>query len=405
MRNEFRSYYRPTDEEFDLMWREGVFVFDTNIFLNLYRYSEETSNSLLTMMDNLKKQLWLPYQVAREYQNRRVDEIFDRISACEDPVKEIRKQLNACNEDQHVLNKNESIIKELGEILKKVEDFCKSKKLKYENLLKDDYIRDRLTSLFEYKVGNKYSKEKLEQIYGEGENRYKEEIPPGYKDKDKHVGKFGDLILWYQIVEKVKQEKAESTPKPFVLVTDDKKEDWWLRKHGKTIGPRIELIEEILSAGAISFHMYSSHQFLQKAGLFFKLDVAENTIKEIQDVENLTNKVEESPRNILNRLPFSNKITSVELDTLEAMLEGQVTLNDPIDYYTIKQNLYRRNYEDKDINFGIRSLLRKNLIIKGETIEGFPSFTMTEEGEEIIMKHLDNVGKTQDLYVEQEKLF
>lgn len=39
MRKLFAGYYRPTKKEFDRMWREGVFVFDANILLNIYRGS------------------------------------------------------------------------------------------------------------------------------------------------------------------------------------------------------------------------------------------------------------------------------------------------------------------------------------------------------------------------------
>lgn len=38
MKSKFRGYYKPTDEEFDTLWKNAVFVFDTNVLLNLYRY-------------------------------------------------------------------------------------------------------------------------------------------------------------------------------------------------------------------------------------------------------------------------------------------------------------------------------------------------------------------------------
>lgn len=50
---------------------------------------------------------------------------------------------------------------------------------------------------------------------------------------------YGDLIVWKQVIQKSKKDKIN-----IILVTDDLKEDWWLKINGKTIGPRFELIKE-----------------------------------------------------------------------------------------------------------------------------------------------------------------
>jgi hypothetical protein len=41
MRDLFPGFYRPSEEEFHRVWQEGIFVLDTNVLLNLYRYPEE----------------------------------------------------------------------------------------------------------------------------------------------------------------------------------------------------------------------------------------------------------------------------------------------------------------------------------------------------------------------------
>ena len=45
MREKFRFYYQKPD--FNKLWQECTFVFDTNILLNLYRYPKETSEDLI----------------------------------------------------------------------------------------------------------------------------------------------------------------------------------------------------------------------------------------------------------------------------------------------------------------------------------------------------------------------
>jgi hypothetical protein len=66
-----------------------------------------------------------------------------------------------------------------------------------------------------------------EEIYNwcdEGEKRYKDTIPPGFKDAKSKDGvrKYSDLILWKEILKYAKTQK-----KDIVFVTDDVKADWW----------------------------------------------------------------------------------------------------------------------------------------------------------------------------------
>jgi hypothetical protein len=38
MKDIFRGYYKLDDDEFKQLWKKAVFIFDTNVLLNLYRY-------------------------------------------------------------------------------------------------------------------------------------------------------------------------------------------------------------------------------------------------------------------------------------------------------------------------------------------------------------------------------
>jgi predicted nucleic acid-binding protein len=67
------GHFRPTTEEFDRMWEEGMFVVDTNVLLNLYRYSRSTRDELLRVLRALENKLFLPHQVGREFLERRLE--------------------------------------------------------------------------------------------------------------------------------------------------------------------------------------------------------------------------------------------------------------------------------------------------------------------------------------------
>jgi hypothetical protein len=69
-------------------------------------------------------------------------------------------------------------------------------------LIANDELRDKITELFNGKVGSSCSPENLEKIYKKGKKRYELKIPPGFEDKGKDgVREYGDLVLWFQIIE------------------------------------------------------------------------------------------------------------------------------------------------------------------------------------------------------------
>jgi hypothetical protein len=118
----------------------------------------------------------------------------------------------------------------------------------------------RVTELFAGRVGAKPTEERLAAIRKEGEDRYAKKIPPGFEDAKKSGDgdKFGDLIIWKEMIEKAKAEK-----RPIIFVTDDGKSDWWHIHHGKKLGPHPYLIEEFLAATNQQFHIYELPQFLR----------------------------------------------------------------------------------------------------------------------------------------------
>ena len=81
MRQLFPGYYEPSSHEIEEMWRTCVFVFDTNMLLNMYRYSAEARESLFEVLDRLEDRLWIPYQVALEYHDRRMVVIAEQVKA------------------------------------------------------------------------------------------------------------------------------------------------------------------------------------------------------------------------------------------------------------------------------------------------------------------------------------
>jgi hypothetical protein len=160
-----------------------------------------------------------------------------------------------------------------------------------------DPIRDRLDILLSGKIGPPPNDQaQIDMLSADGDQRFNSKIPPGFADIDKdknpheaifyHDGlcyhrKFGDLILWKQLLNHAKENNVKSV----LFITSDRKEDWWWREKGKTIGPRPELVREISRVANVElFWLYSSDQFLEGARHFANAEVSQESLSQLKDV-------------------------------------------------------------------------------------------------------------------------
>jgi len=159
------------------------------------------------------------------------------------------------------------------------------------SLLFTNPTKEELSNLLKDRIGEDFSQSQLEEIYKEGEKRYKLKIPPGYSDAKKEVEnkKYGDLIIWKQIL-----EKAKRVDSAILFITGDKKEDWFLERLGKTIGPRPELVAEIKKIKNIPFYIYQTHKFLEYAYQYLSIRIKADAIKEVKEVQKEAQKEREA---------------------------------------------------------------------------------------------------------------
>ncbi|QFU23754.1 DUF4935 domain-containing protein [Shewanella eurypsychrophilus] len=314
MKNEFNGFYGLQEQEVKHLWENAHFVFDANVLLNLYRYQESTTKQLIDVIERFKDRVWVPYHVALEYQRNRLKVIASQHSK----FSEVKKVVNSCTSTmQGELNKLQlskrhstitpdafiSDINAAGEkFLKELDTLEKE----HFSVVGDDQIRIRLDTLLDGKVGPRpSSQEAIKSLEKEAETRFKNKVPPGYMDDKKdqsgepifsyadlsYQRKYSDYIVWAQVVEYAKESQLSD----LIFITDDNKEDWWLKvkQNGeKTISPRPELKGEISQkSGVKRFHMYSSEGFLKQANEQLNAGVSEETIEEVRDVSTLASKI------------------------------------------------------------------------------------------------------------------
>lgn len=307
MKNKIFEYIEPTTAEKAELWNNAVFVFDTNALLNLYRYSKNTRNEVISALEENKEKIWIPYQVAYEFMKNRCDVINEghsRYKKVEELSQkfliDIRNLLKKTSEDQDMQKLHELIF-----------DWIRNEENDEEIILSvsDDPILDKVLELFAGKTGTSFSKERLTEIKTEGKTRYENNIPPGYKDykKTAEVGQeaniYGDLILWKEII-----AYAKDNQKNIILVTNDQKEDWWNISKGKTIGPRPELRKEFCETTKQKFHMYTMEGFLKY-----------NKDKSGKEIET-------SVLNELNRVERNS--SSEEMDSLSEVTKEKINISE-----------------------------------------------------------------------------
>lgn len=112
------------------------------------------------------------------------------------------------------------------------------------------------------------------QANREGPGRFEHRIPPGFRDEDKSENRFGDLIIWLEILEESARRK-DDFPK-VLFITRDEKSDWvyapklrkeLVRGDRKAVGntqPELKLADPRLVA---EFRRKAGHTNLTIAGI------------------------------------------------------------------------------------------------------------------------------------------
>jgi hypothetical protein len=277
MKSLFAGYYRPTDKEFDELWKNCTFVFDASVLLDLYRSTATTRDVLLRILEKIRDRIWLPYQAGWEYQENRLKVIAEERAL----YSELRKTLDGLVRDvqqkmhNHAVESAEKIKAELEASIKKIVEIIDQGANEHPDLMAKDHIREKITHLFDGKVGKKLDDKRQATVYQEGPKRYEQKIPPGYKDADKGgTRQFGDLVIWNEIL-----EKAKASEHPIIFVTSDTKEDWWWNQGQFTVGPRPELVQEVAGFAKVAFYMYNVERFLSEAEKRFDTKVEATAVK------------------------------------------------------------------------------------------------------------------------------
>lgn len=237
-------------------------VLDTNVILDLARYSLYTSKNILEIFNKCTDLIWIPNQVFKEYSKNKYNvfgNLRKRYSSFE---KNLLTIIDASEKKLENVLQNSYKYKYFGnkilsnDILKKIEEF-REIITSYKDTVGTEYdeitsnsaeiiknIEKFISDLETNKqIGKKISFNEQLKIIEEGELRYKYKLPPGFKDDKKEgIEKFGDLFIWKEILKLPTNKNTNN----IIFVTNDEKNDWWNKDEHGYLEIREELLDEFL---------------------------------------------------------------------------------------------------------------------------------------------------------------
>lgn len=351
MQSQFPWAKPLSDAEVDAIFSNGIITFDANVLLDIYRVDKETRLEIKTSIAQFKKNLWISHQASYEFlKNKNQVEIKSK-NIFAQYVKTLNDESGKFIEKiEDFQTKNRINIKQ---IKNKVEEYtsCIREKTKqistdFDNLrdtYKDEFNKEEILEwifdIFDEKVGEPFPSDTLESLYDEAKQRIADNIPPGYEDDGKDgTNRYGDFLLWKQLLHKSKHEN-----KPIVFVTSEKKEDWFEKISGQIVQPRRELLEESMRETGQRFLIFRTESFLEKsARLRSDGRITRRTKEAIQKIKDL-------------RINNYESVTTIGHRTIEKYHTGEIRivtirLNEPAYYFKIPIELKLKKIALSSIN-------------------------------------------------------
>lgn len=280
-----KELVRLEPENENVLWSDALIIFDTSAICGLYNCIGTAAATIVGILNHLKDRIWIPAQVMIEYERNREKAIHNPIAE-KYGGKRFRDYKQFADRLSQDLKEHEEeyfhpyietepyadIKKEIASIKTALESINNSYQTQYEKRIaeiKKFEANDEIHQTFKtFNKGKEYPMSRILEIVAEGDIRYRNTIPPGYMDgsSKESIRKYGDLIIWKEILDQAKEAK-----RPVIFVCDDLKEDWYVKDgNNNSIGPREELRKEFADSVGQPFWMYSLKEFVNNLEKHFK---------------------------------------------------------------------------------------------------------------------------------------
>lgn len=387
-KDEFYGFYREPFNKENMTSENTIIVFDTNSLLNVFRFTPEASKEYFEIIQSIQDKIYIPYLVALEFHFHKSETLLLNEINVTKFKNNFSKNWNKLKSEaaktlfSSLSYRNDIDKKELNAYLS---DLLNSEDLNIENKLveKISSISENQTNIFNAlveimhsKTGERYTQDMITKIEKEGEERYKNGIPSGFNDANKKLSrsyngikyqqKFGDLIIWKDIINKAKEDRI----KHVIFVTSDGKRDSKTdlnykvcvgndgngKKKYQIIGPRIELIEEMKNETGADFYLMDELEFMKQ---FSQEEVSSQVAKSISDTlldfakivstslnDSTVKSLVKSPsQSISSKSSVIKRRKVTDVSELLKIVENDYEISDVIEEY-LKSELPNMNFEN-----------------------------------------------------------
>jgi|GEM_PF-1054589 len=282
---------------------EHLIVLDTNVLLELYRQPANISLDVIDALKKVQDNIYIPRQVFNEYIKH-----YHRICGCEKKkykkvTKELSDSLKKLQEDiatkigEYRKHNYTDISKLQDDLNEKIEDvqniitnFEKSHNAEIQlniDFLENDKVKE-FVDLLENQggVGKKMSFSQKLLLLQEGQIRFDNLIPPGFRDSAKDgEDKYGDLFVWKSII-----AIAERKNTNILFVCNDIKEDWWEKDKETPVDLRQELEDEFKEVNpSLNINFLTLDRFFSYLAEEFKLGKSKSALQlsAIDDIKDI----------------------------------------------------------------------------------------------------------------------
>jgi len=289
-----------------LLSNNCVIVFDTNIFLNIYEYSPQVADFLVTISERIVPNMVLPYTVKREF-DKNHKECHGRQTGKFNNVPKKLKQHTTQMRDKLAIQfgilkgfqfpdidmlqaESDKKVNEIEEMFEQYVDEHNIFDEINSKFLNEDKVHKLVQDLVKSgKLLNGFGPDELYNICEEGEKRYKRNTPPGFEDGKTKTGiqMYNDLIIWKEVL-----RFCSENQKDLIFVTDDVKKDWWEIVNTQRVSFRTELQKEFEAQTGRKMIGLTSGELFSCLSEIFKIE-APNTAECVlgYDIENYIDRV------------------------------------------------------------------------------------------------------------------
>lgn len=291
----FEAYETPTESDYRRLLTDGIVVPDANVFLNLYRYNEQTRNDLFSVLRGLGDRLWVPHQVVVEFWRNREAvlqdprdtsvTIRDLAGQRDKAISTFRSWANRVSlRQQRTAELIEALTQAFATVTDGVSELSDKDASSFARNTNQDPVLIELEPIMQGRVGPVLDKDEHTEAIAEAKARADSKTPPGYKDAGKDlIASAGDYLVWLQTIRQAKLEKRD-----VLFVTGDVKEDWWRREHGELRGPRPELVAEMKAQASVRLFMLRPESLLVQARQALQINVSDESVQDIEKVDQLS---------------------------------------------------------------------------------------------------------------------